>query len=148
MSDKPHRHWDKMVSAAYLRMLNATQEEAAEAVGRAERTIRSWEDDPRWSKAKEEAKDRWLSNLGNKCRARLLTVVEDTDDPDKLVGILERIDERLRPAEKKFKVDSNVSVDTGDARERLASQLASASTGGEENGAAAARAHRNGGGGS
>src|SRR5690606_28571284 len=36
-------HWEKRVSAAYLRILGATQAEAARAVGRSARTIRLWE---------------------------------------------------------------------------------------------------------
>lgn len=81
MSDKPHMHWDKMVSAAYLRMLDHTQEEAAEAVHRSPRTIREWESDPRWELARQEAQDRWLSGLRRTCRQ---TILDGCGDDPKL----------------------------------------------------------------
>ncbi len=56
-------HWDKRVSAAYLRLLSGTQEEAAKAVGVNERTIRNWESHRSWPDALAEARARWLQGL-------------------------------------------------------------------------------------
>lgn len=53
--------WDQAVSAAYLRILNATQAETAAQIGRADRTVRAWEGSPWWPDAVAEARSRWLA---------------------------------------------------------------------------------------
>lgn len=94
---KPHRHWDKLVSAAYLRMMGATQEEAAQAVGRAERTVRSWEaDGPVWNLAREEARSRWLVDLEDASRQAVLKVISQ-GHASMAFQVLERIDPNLSP---------------------------------------------------
>lgn len=128
-SGEPHRYWDKMVSAAYLRMLGATQEEAAEAVGRAERTIHGWEKDERWSLAREEAKERWLSGLADKARARALELIEETDDLGDVLKVLERLDERLLPPKQRMELTGEDggpvehSIDRPMSREQKAAEV-------------------------
>ena len=93
----PLEQWDKWVSAAYLRMLGATQSEAAEAVGRKERTIRSWESDSRWPQAMADARERWLSGVEGAARATLLACVRDPKKGDLALKVLERLDHALSP---------------------------------------------------
>jgi hypothetical protein len=90
-------NWDKRVSAAYLRMLGATQAEAARAVGCSERTIRRWEMDGTWSRAQQEARDRWMVNMDGQSRAALLKGVRSSD-LQTARWFLERTDPRLIPA--------------------------------------------------
>lgn len=53
-------HWENRVSAAYLRLISATQKEAAKAVGVNERTVRDWEKQKNWPDAQAEARSKWL----------------------------------------------------------------------------------------
>ncbi len=89
-------HWDKRVSAAYLRILGATQAEAARAVGRSARTIRLWESDPSWADARREAEERWLVDLKDASRRAVLQAVREGNAQIGL-ALLERLDERLAP---------------------------------------------------
>ena len=89
-------HWEKRVSAAYLRILGATQAEAARAVGRSERTIRLWESDPSWADARREAEERWLADLKDASRRAVLQAVREGNAQIGL-ALLERLDERLAP---------------------------------------------------
>ena len=57
---KRPQDWDKAVSAAYLRLLGATQLDASFHTGMAERTIVAWEASPWWPMAEAEARMRWL----------------------------------------------------------------------------------------
>jgi hypothetical protein len=57
------KHWDNMVRAAMMRVLGATQKEAAEAAGRSERTVRDWEGSPLWREALVEVEGLWLQDL-------------------------------------------------------------------------------------
>jgi len=53
----PAQHWHKRVLAAYFRMMGASQPQAAAAVGRKARTLRTWE---RESKGVGQAREnRW-----------------------------------------------------------------------------------------
>lgn len=97
-----HAHWDKLVSAAYLRMLGATQDEAATAVGRTDRTIREWESDAElWAQARAEARTRWLSDLSDKARKRLLESLDKPENGDLALKVLERMDDALLPAKQR-----------------------------------------------
>ena len=99
---RPRRpsHWDKMVAAAYLRIMGATQKEAAVSVGRSERTIRDWETDrDTWAEARAEAADRWLCDVIDAARNSVLTGAKR--DPDMGFRILERVDPRLAPPKQK-----------------------------------------------
>lgn|SRR5690606_4679649 len=96
---KPHAHWDKVVLAAYLRILGATQVEAAISVGRSERTIQLWEADKElWEAAREEARKRWLRDVIDASRRSVLKAAGRNADLG--FRILERIDPELAPRHK------------------------------------------------
>lgn len=104
-TESPHAHWDKLVSAAYLRMLGATQADAATAVGRNARTIRMWEADSElWANARAEARTRWLTDLTDKARRRLLDSMEKPENGDLALKVLERMDDALLPAKQRAEV--------------------------------------------
>lgn len=89
-----------MVSAAYLRIMGATQEEAANAVGRKARTLREWEaDSESWAEARAEAANRWMSELIDASRISVLAGAKT--NPDMGMRILERVDPRLAPPKQK-----------------------------------------------
>lgn len=97
---KPHAHWEKLVSAAYLRMIGATQDEAATAVGRIDRTIRMWEADRElWEQARTEARHRWLNEAEDVARGAILASLK-AGNADMGMRLLERIDARLAPKHK------------------------------------------------
>lgn len=96
---KPHVHWEKVVLAAYLRMMGFTQEKAGAAVNRAERTVRVWEADRElWRKAREEAKARWYEKATDAARQSVLKGVGR--DPELGFRFLERVDPELAPKQK------------------------------------------------
>jgi hypothetical protein len=96
-----HAHWDKVVAAAYLRIIGHTQEEAATSVGRNERTIREWESDPElWTAARAEARSRWLNDAEDAARRAVLSQLKDGDG-DLGLKVLERIDDTLAPAKQR-----------------------------------------------
>jgi hypothetical protein len=100
---KLHAHWDKLVSAAYLRMLGATQKEAATAVGRTDRAIRGWESDTEtWAAARAEARDRWLTDLTDRARGTLLASLKNEANGDLALKVLERVDDALLPPKQKL----------------------------------------------
>lgn len=90
------KHWDKMVSAAYLRILRQTQEQAAEAVGRSARTVREWESSPLWPEAQAEARQRWLDEAADRARKAVLDSL-DMGNADLGFRLLERVDPALAP---------------------------------------------------
>lgn len=97
---KRHAHWDKVVSAAYLRMIGHTQEEAARGVGRSQRTIQLWEADTElWAAAREEARGRWLQATVDASRQSVLKAAGR--NADLAFRILERVDPELAPPKQK-----------------------------------------------
>lgn len=103
------KDWDKWVSAAYLRILGATQEESARGVGRARRTIQLWEaDKENWAAARAEAEDRWLANLKH---ASMKTILENVSAGNAVIGM--QVAERLIPAlaPPKHKVEHSGHID-------------------------------------
>lgn len=72
--------WDNAVSAAYLRLLGATQEDAAEQVGVVARTVRAWEGSPWWPEAEFEARQRWLKGGDSLARRGLYRGLRSQDD--------------------------------------------------------------------
>jgi hypothetical protein len=95
-SQTRHRHWDKVVSAAYLRMIGHTQAEVATSAGRSERTIQAWEADRElWTAARDEARGRWLQEVTDAARRSVLKGAGRI--PDLGLKILERIDPELAP---------------------------------------------------
>lgn len=94
---KLHAHWDKVVSAAYLRILGHTQKEAAEAVGRSDRTLREWEaDEHLWSAARSEARSRWLNDAEDAARRAVLNSLK-LGNADLGKWMLERVDTTFAP---------------------------------------------------
>ena len=157
-SDAPTRYWPLRVKAAYLWILGEKQKDIADEVNRAPSTIRRWKDHESWSQAVEEAEGRWLTEVMRESRQTVLEAVrteknEDGQitrfgDPQLAFEIIQRRDERVKPAEQRVSIDADVTTDTADARERLARQLGGGSAAGAENGASPAGTHRNGGSGS
>ena len=88
-------HWDKRVSAAYLRIMGKTQKQAAEAVGRNERTLREWEGEDSWAAARAEAEERWCADGLDLARQTIHRGVRA--NPDLAKWFLERVDPRFAP---------------------------------------------------
>ena len=100
--------WEKAVLSAYYRLLGGTQKQAGAAVGRSERTIRTWESDAAfWTRATEAARQRWLGEVIAVARRRLLQGML-TAEADLALKLLERIDTELAPATQKVKVNHEV----------------------------------------
>ena len=77
-SKKPtSNNWDIAISAAYLRLLGATQEEAAEAAGCGVRTIQTWEKCDWWLEATNEARHRWLKGGDALAMKAILQALKD-----------------------------------------------------------------------
>lgn len=93
-TERKPKHWEKRISAAYLRMLGMTQKDAAKAVGRSERTIRLWEEHGSWKAARDEAADRWLLDITDASRRAVLQQLHASDGNMGL-AILQRLDTRL-----------------------------------------------------
>jgi hypothetical protein len=101
--EKPHLHWEKVVLAAYLRMMGHTQEEAGAAVNRAERTVRVWEADKElWEKARQEGRRRWYEEAADAARQSVLRGVRR--NPELGFRFLEKIDPELAPPKQRHEV--------------------------------------------
>jgi hypothetical protein len=121
-------HWDKRVSAAYLRILGATQKETAKGVGRSLRTIQVWEaDQETWQEARTEARDRWLNDVHDASRSTVLRSVRE-GNADIGFRILERLEDRLAPPKQRLehtgKDGGPMEHEVHEARERIASRVA------------------------
>lgn len=89
------RSFEKQVAAAYLRMLGTTQKAAGAAIGRSECTLQAWEaDKPTWTRAREEARHRWLGELTDAARKTLLDAIR-AGGGDLALKIIERVDADL-----------------------------------------------------
>lgn len=105
-------HWDKIVSAAYLRMIGQTQKEAAAAVGRCERTIRDWESDAEtWEAARSEARSRWLNDAEDAARGAVLSALKG-GNADIGKWVLERVDEKLAPPKQRTEHSGSIATPT------------------------------------
>lgn len=94
-----HAHWDKVVSAAYLRIIGHTQKQTAKGVGRAVRTIQLWESNAElWAAAREEARERWLQATIDASRQSVLRAAGRNADLG--LKILERVDPELAPRQR------------------------------------------------
>lgn len=99
-ADQRPKHWPKMVQAALLRSLGATQAEAAEAAGRSARTIREWEASPLWREAERESEALYLVDLKH---ASMRSVLKGAGRiPDLGLKILERLMPALAPPKQKL----------------------------------------------
>lgn len=94
--EKRPAHWDKRVSAAYLRILGATQADAAKAVARSVRAIRLWEAHDSWPAAQAEARARWLVDLSDASRNALVKAIR-AGDAASARWVLERTEPALSP---------------------------------------------------
>lgn len=95
---KAPQDWEKAYSAGYLRLLGASQKEAATAVGVDRDTISRWEGCSWWRGVLEEAERRWLSGLKTKVRKSLEELCEgDTKDPPTVRFVAERTFKELSP---------------------------------------------------
>jgi DNA-binding XRE family transcriptional regulator len=104
------RHWEKRVLAAYLRMMGGTQQAAAAAVGRSERTIRDWEADrPSWIVARDEARQRWREELTDASRLALLNTIKQGNGYLAL-QVLERTDDDLSPRKDHVDISGTIKV--------------------------------------
>lgn len=93
---------DKCVSVAYLRLIGATQEQAAESVGVGVRSIYDWERCSWWGDVVSEASRRWLVGIEARARQKLS---EDMDG-NLALKILERRLPELAPATQKTDLTS------------------------------------------
>lgn len=86
-----------MVLASHLRRLGATQKQAAQAVGRAERTIRDWETNAElWEEARQEALELWGVEVDDAARREILRDIR-AGGTDSAWKWLERTDPKLLP---------------------------------------------------
>jgi hypothetical protein len=106
---KPH-DYDKALSVAYLRLIDKTQEEAAELAGVSPRTVHSWEHSSWWPECEAEAGRRWLRGLEAKARSKL----QSDMDASLALKILERRLPELAPpalkAEHQFPEELKIRV--------------------------------------
>lgn len=94
--DRP-ADWDKAVSAAYMRLLGASQEASAKGVGLSRRTLIRYEASDWWPDAQAEADRRWLADVTAATKARLLQTLRESDDLGGLLRVAERLIPDLRP---------------------------------------------------
>ena len=97
------RNRDKAVSAALLRLLGASQVEAAKAAGVGERTLRGWEACSWWAEVLADASRRWLDGLAAKARVGLEGAV--ADDGRLALSVLERLEPALAPPKIRARIE-------------------------------------------
>ena len=120
MSDKPAEikrteaeaaKREKMVSAAYLRLLGHTQEEVATSVGVSPRTVWTWENERAdWPEMVEEARTRWLSGLAGTARDTLHKAIRDANNGKLALDVIERLDPALLPARMRHEIVGDLPV--------------------------------------
>jgi hypothetical protein len=97
----PHRHWDKIVAYAYLRVLGHTQVEGARGVGRSKRAVQLWEADADlWRAARDEARERWLDEVTDAARRSVLKAAGRNADLG--LKVLEKLDPAFAPPRQRF----------------------------------------------
>ena len=114
MSDKPAEikrteaeaaKREKMVSAAYLRLLGHTQEDVATSVGVSPRTVWTWENERAdWPEMVELARSRWLSGLAGTARDTLHKAIRDVGNGKLALDVIERLDPALLPARMRHEI--------------------------------------------
>jgi hypothetical protein len=101
--------WDKVVSAAYLRVLGQTQSQVAEVVGCDRATLSRWEHAEFWPVAVAEACDRWIDDkLIGKAMSGLEAAV--MAEGGLAMTVLERLVPRLAPLASKLNIKQDVNV--------------------------------------
>jgi hypothetical protein len=91
---KRPQNWDKAISVAYLRLLGATQVDAAERAGVSERVIRDWEISVWWKDAIAEARGRWLRGVES---GAMNGILEGLGDPNEYAAMARWAAERILP---------------------------------------------------
>jgi len=119
-------NWDKRVSAAYLRIMGATQKRAAKSVGVSERTVWTWEQHASWADARAEARVRWLDEAADTARGALLRGLQN-DDQASARWLLERVDAALSGPVQRHELTGKdgapIAIDLEDLRDRLTRRL-------------------------
>jgi len=88
------QNWDKVVSAAYLRLLGEPNVDAAKAVGCGERNLRVWQKKPYWKQAVEQARSRWLQGVES---GAMRGITEGLSDPQEYATMSRWAAERVIP---------------------------------------------------
>jgi hypothetical protein len=102
------KHWERVVLYAFLRMMGHTQKHAAHVVQRSERRAQEWEENRRlYAEAREEARQRWLTETVDAARKTLFDAIQGGAG-DLALKLLERVDADLAPATQRLKVDHEV----------------------------------------
>jgi hypothetical protein len=82
------------VSCAYLLLLGNNQKEVSEATDVGDRTIRDWIKTPWWTKAQDEARDRWLHGVQGRA---MNGIIEALDDPNEYAAMARYVADRILP---------------------------------------------------
>lgn len=125
---KKPQDWDKAVSVAHLRLLGATQDQAAVNAGAGKRTICSWEASDWWPEAQAEAKQRWLQGCDG---LAMEGMVRSFRDPNEYASSskwwLDRREPALAPPVRRLEHGGPdggpIQIDFDAARDRLAELL-------------------------
>lgn len=90
-------YWPQLVQYSYLRELGHSQQQAAEAVGRAARTTRRWEADTEvYQLARISARMIWNHELNTRARRRLAKILDyDIPHPDMIEQQLKAVEFQL-----------------------------------------------------
>ena len=84
--------------------VGSTQEEAANAVGCCDKTIRNWMAREDWADAERDAHKRWLTGLASTARFTLGKALEDKSNGKLALDVIERLDPALLPARMRHEV--------------------------------------------
>jgi len=87
---------DRKVSAAFFRLMGATQHAAGTTVGVSARTVRQWEREPDWRAATEQARDRWINGITDEARSTISRAIR-SGDTRTAKWLLERLDPNFTP---------------------------------------------------
>ncbi|MEX2530699.1 MAG: hypothetical protein WD960_07995 [Gemmatimonadota bacterium] len=98
------RDREKAVAAAFLRILGASQADAAGAAGVGERTLRGWEGCSWWPDVLADASRRWLDGLAAKARKGLEDAVQV--DGRLALSVLERMEPALAPPKLRAQIET------------------------------------------
>jgi hypothetical protein len=103
--------------------MGATQKDAGSAVGRAKRTVQEWEEDKvTFGQARDEARKRWLNELGDASRLTLLSTIRKGNGA-LAFQVLERIDPDLAPQKQVEQAPLDIHLHLQAAHERLTDRL-------------------------
>lgn len=120
---KRPRSWDKALKAAGMRLLGASQAEAAKTAGIGERTLQRYEKCSWWPEAEKQAREKWLDDVRAAAYRSLLKLVRGTDemdpDPKTVRWTLERIDEQFIPPKQRIEQDVTADVTERDDSDNM-----------------------------